>query len=100
MFYIMFDRTRVVGIGNEKAETVLMFTEHTSQEVGESVCRFLNGIESREDLYLMIVRHHPDTNAWVIDEDSRHHLEEDSHTVFELQVATIRPLVRAAACCL
>lgn len=93
------DETHAIGIGNEKAETVLMFTEHTSQKVGESVCRFLNGIENCcEDLYLMIVRHDPNSNTWVVDEDSRHHLEHSCHAVFELQVATIKPLVRGNGC--
>lgn len=45
-------------------------------------------------LALMVVRHDSDLNVWVIDEDSRHHLEVGNHDVFELQIATIRPLVR------
>ena len=50
-----------------------------------------------EELYLLIVRHDPECNVWVIDEDSRHHLEVGDCDVFELQVATIRPLVKDVA---
>lgn len=45
MHYIIIDKTRAIGIGNENAELVLLFTEHTTREIGESVCRFLNGME-------------------------------------------------------
>lgn len=43
---------------------------------------------------MMIVRHDPDSNVWIIDEDSRHHLEKGHDDVFELQVVSLRPLVR------
>ena len=48
-----------------------------------------------EDLCLLIVRHDPERNVWVVDEYSRHHLEvKDGYDVVELRVATIRPLVK------
>ena len=47
-----------------------------------------------EELYLIIVRYDLDQDAWILDEDSRHHLEGGGHDVFELQVASFRPLVR------
>jgi hypothetical protein len=43
-------------------------------------------------LYLVIVRYDPDLDIWVIDEDSRHILEDDggNYPTQELQVRTIR----------
>ncbi len=91
MFHIAIDEEQAVGIGNENAELVFLFTEHTSQEVGESVCRFLNKAE--ENLYLVCVRHDPDRDLWMVDDDSRHHLD-GTHDLFELRVAAIKPLVK------
>lgn len=42
LYYIVVDETRAVGIENENAELVLLFTEYTTQELGELVCQFLN----------------------------------------------------------
>ena len=46
--YIIIDETRAVGIGNERGEMVLLFTEHTTQEIGEAVCRFLRTMSEKE----------------------------------------------------
>lgn len=47
--------------------------------------------------YLIIIRHEPKYNAWVVDEDSRHILEDDGKnmTSAELQVSAIRSLTQS-----
>jgi len=53
--------------------------------------------ESSMSGYLIIVRYDPKCNAWVVDEDSRHILEDDSKgmTSAELQVSAIRSLTQS-----
>lgn len=51
--------------------------------------------QSADCCYLIIVRYDPDCDAWVVDEDSRHILEERDGggvTPQELQVLTLRSL--------
>ena len=47
--------------------------------------------------YLIIIRYDPKCNAWVVDEDSRHILEDDGTgaTSVELQVSAIRSLTQS-----
>jgi len=49
--------------------------------------------------YLIIVRYNPKYNAWVVDEDSRHILEDDGKglTPVELQVSAIRSLPQSTS---
>ena len=44
--------------------------------------------------YLVVIRYNPDLDSWVVDEDSRHILEEDGggYTIQELSVETLRAL--------
>ena len=46
------------------------------------------------ELYLVVVRYDPDLDAWIVDEDSRHILEDDggNYPIQELQVQAMRPI--------
>ena len=49
--------------------------------------------------YLIIIRYDPERDAWVVDEDSRHILEDDGGglTPMELQVSVIRSLPQSTS---
>lgn len=45
-------------------------------------------------MFLVIVRYDQDSDAWVVDEDSRHILEDDggNYPIQELRIQAIRPV--------